>query len=243
VKVTLSTQANQGAMQKTVTVTTNDPTTPNYVLTISGRVAQPFRPTVTELNFGSVKKGQEVPPKTFDILTNSSQSIVDIKTDKPEVKASYELLPLSEKQQGYRITVKLEGDLGVGQIRSTISITTTVPAQKTIAIPVLAIVEGEIDVTPRTFSWAKVKVAEAPTKVVELKKSGKADLKIENVTVKPEGAFTAKVEEAEAGKHYRIVLSVAPDAKPGFSRGTMTIKTNCPGEDELSVYFYALLQP
>ena len=68
-----------------------------------------------------------------------------------------------------------------------------------------------------------------------------ADLKIENLQVKPEGAFTLKLEEVKAGQAYKVVLGIAPDAKKGYSRGTVSIKTNVPGETDLQVYFYALL--
>jgi LEA14-like dessication related protein len=244
VNVKLSTQANQGPISKTVTVTTNDPATPNFVLTISGRVAQPFRPTVPEVNFGTVKKGDGSATKTFEVHTNSAQSIVEIKTDNDHVKAAYELLPATSKDQGYRITVTLTGPLPVGQLRAIISMSTTVAAQKLLTVPVLALVEGELALTPRTFNWGKVKRAEAGTKTVEVQKpAGAADLKIESVEVKPDGAFTTKLEEVEAGRKYRIVLGLAPEAKDGYSRATMTIKTNCPGETVLQVYFYALLQP
>ena len=62
-----------------------------------------------------------------------------------------------------------------------------------------------------------------------------------DLQVKPEGAFTAKLEEVKAGQTYKIVIGIAPDAKKGYSRGTVSIKTNVPGETDLQVYFYALL--
>jgi hypothetical protein len=131
--------------------------------------------------------------------------------------------------------------LPVGQLRSMLSIGTTVPSQKIITLPVLALIEGEVSLKPRTFNFGKVKKGDATTKVVEIEKAGKSDLKIENIAVKPEGAFTAKLEEVTPGKTYKIVLAIAPDAKEGYSRGTVSIKTNCPGETDLQVYFYAML--
>jgi hypothetical protein len=243
IQVKLNTQTNQGILSKTVSVITNDPVTPTYTMTITGKVALPFRPSVTELNFGAVKKGAAIPPKTFDVLTSGSQSFVDIKTDSEQVKASYEPLPPEEKKQGYRVTVRVEGALPVGQLRSLVSIGTTVASQKTLTVPVLAQVEGEIRVKPRTFNFGKVKRGDSTTHAVEIEKSGNPDLKIESVTVKPEGAFTATLEEVKPGQAYKIVLGIAPEAKDGYSRGTVTVRTNCPGETELQVFFYALLQP
>ena len=88
-----------------------------------------------------------------------------------------------------------------------------------------------------------MKSGDAVTKVVEIEKAGNPDLKIESLQVKPEGAFTAKLEEVRAGQAYKIVIGIAPDAKKGYSRGTVSIKTNVPGETDLQVYFYALLKP
>jgi hypothetical protein len=237
----MNTTGKQGPTQINITVTTNDTSNPTSMLTLSGRVAQPCRPSVTEVNYGSLRKGEPVPEKSFEVLISGAQSITDIKADNEQVKPSFEALPAESGKQGYKVTVKLEGMLPVGQFRSTLSIGTTVPAQKIVSIPVLALVEGEVSLKPRTFNFGKVKVGDPVTKVVEIEKAGKADLKIEDVQVKPEGAFTAKLEPVNDGKSYKIVLGIAPNAKPGYSRGTVSIKTNCPGETDLSVYFYALL--
>jgi Protein of unknown function (DUF1573) len=237
----MNTTGKQGPTQINITVTTDDTTNPTSMLTLTGRVAQPCRPSVTELNFGTLRKGTPIEAKTFEVLISGAQSITDIKADNEQVKATFEAIPAEEKKPGYRITVNFDGMLPVGPFRSTLSIGTTVPAQKVVTIPVLALVEGEIALKPRTFNFGKVKRGDTTTKVVEIEKTGKSDLKIENVVVKPEGSFTAKVEEVNAGKSYRIVLGIAPDAKEGYSRGTVSIKTNCPGETDLSVYFYALL--
>jgi hypothetical protein len=104
-------------------------------------------------------------------------------------------------------------------------------------------VEGEVNVKPRTSNFGKVKRGEAATRTVEITKSGKADLKIEGVELKPEGLVAAKVEEVTPGQSYKIVLTLGADAKEGFSRGTLTIRTNCPGENEIQVYVYTLVQP
>ena len=150
----LNTTASRARPRITITVTTNDTTAPTSSLSLTGRVAQPVRPSVTELNFGTLRKGTAVPPKTFEVLISGAQSITDAKTDHEQVKVEYAPIPADEKKQGYKLTVSLDGLLPVGQLRSNISLTTTVPAQKTVTIPVLALVEGEItrqapDVEPR----------------------------------------------------------------------------------------------
>jgi hypothetical protein len=237
----MNTAGKQGPTQITINITTNEAGNPSPSLSLTGRVAQPCRPSVSELNFGSLQKGSKLEPKTFEVLVSGAQSITDIKTDSDQVKAEYEAIPAEEKKAGYRVKVTLNGPLPVGQLRSMISIGTTVPAQKIVQIPVLAMVEGEVSLKPRTFNFGKVKKGDSVTKIVEIEKAGNPDLKIESVQVKPEGAFTAKLEEVNAGKTYKIVLGIAPEAKEGYSRGTVSIKTNVPGETDLSVYFYALL--
>src|SRR5262249_38201328 len=158
-----------------------------------------------------------------------AQSITDVKTDNPQVKVEYAPLPPDDKKgSGYKVTVSLEGLLPVGQLRSTLSLNTTVPAQKNVSIPVLALVEGEVVGKPRSTSFGTVKLGDAVTKVVEIEKAGNADLKIENLEVKPEGAFTAKLETVKEGQSYKVVLGIAPEAKKGYSRGTVSIKTNVP---------------
>ncbi len=242
IKAVFETKTFQGPITKTITVMCNDPTTPTLSLTISGKVLQPFHVTITELNYGMIKKGQPMEPKSFEIMTGGSGTITDARSDNPQVKAAFEPLPASSRMKGYKITVTVDGSLPVGQLRSMVTLTTDVPAQRALTVPVIAMVEGEINVKPRTFNFGKVKKGDGTTKIVEIEKSGAPDLKIEGVEVKPEGAFTAKLEEVKPGQAFKLVLALAADAKEGYSRGTVTIKTNCAGENLIQVYFYALVQ-
>ena len=212
-------------------------------LTLSGRVAQPVRPSVTELNFGTLRKGTAVAPKTFEVLISGAQSITDIKTDNEQVKASTSRSRPRRRSRATASTVTLEGMLPVGQLRSHALDRDDRPGAEDRHDPGARPRRGR---DRRQAPHVQLRQGQAPARPrrrsSRSRRPATPTSRSRDVQVKPEGAFTAKLEEVKAGKTYKIVLGIAPDAKEGYSRGTVSIKTNVPGETDLQVYFYALLQ-
>ncbi len=241
IKATLNTLTFEGLITKSLDVRSDDPETPNLHLSLTGRISAAFKTSVTEVNFGRIRKGQATEAQTFDILVGPgvSADVRDVRPDFSQVKATVLPVEGATGARLYKVSVKIEGDLPVGALRANLSIATTLTSQAVITVPVTALVEGEVNVTPRTFNFGNVTAGGDSLREVLVDKSGNPDLKIESLRFDPEGAFTGTVEEVKAGSAYKVIIRPGKDLKKGYQRGTLTISTNCKGEERLLVYFYA----
>lgn len=241
IKATLNTLTFEGLITKTLDVRSDDPETPNLHLSMTGKISAAFKSSVTEVNFGRIRKGQPTEVQTFNILVGGGvqADVKDVRPDFSQVKATIEPVDASTGARMYKINVRIEGDLPVGALRANLSVATTLSSQSVINVPVTALVEGEVNVSPRTFNFGNVTPSGESVREVLVDKTGNPDLKIEGLKFEPEGAFVGTVEEVKSGAAYKIVLRPGKDLKKGYQRGTLTISTNCKGEERLLVYFYA----
>jgi uncharacterized cupredoxin-like copper-binding protein len=244
VKTTFNTQTFNGPVTKTLIVDSNDTTQPRFNLNVTGRVVQAFRTNTTEVNFGSLRKGTKFQDQSFDVLTPGTlnAALLDAQSDHTAVKARIDRLPAGSPARGFRVTVSIEGNPPVGQIRGKLTLITDLPSQKQFEVPFVAQIDGEVAVTPRQFSFGNLKSGETATKEIRITKTGEAPLAIESLQMKTGGLFTAETVEVKAGREYVIKISPAKDIKVGYQRETLTIKTNVPGEELVQVYFYAMVK-
>lgn len=244
VKATFNTQTFSGPVTKSMIVESNDPTQARFNLTFSGRVVQAFRPSVTEVNFGALRKGTKFPEQSFDVLVPGqlAATVLDAQSDHPSVKARIDRLPANSPARGFRITVAVEGAPPVGAIRGKITLITDLASQKQFEVPFVAQIDGEVAVTPRQFSFGNLKAGETPAKEIRITKTGDSPLKIEELKMKTGGLFAAEVVEVKAGSEYLVKISPLKDIKAGYQRETLTIRTNVPGEELVQVYFYAMVK-
>lgn len=245
VKATFNTQTFEGVVTKSIVVESNDTTNARYSLTITGRVSQAFRPSVKEVNFGTLRKGTKLPDASFDVVMTGGirSTILDVQSDHPLVRAKFDRLPDGGPVKGYRITASIDGAPPVGQLRGTLTIITDLASQKQFSVGFTAVVDGEIAVKPRQFNFGSVKAGDTSVvREIEISKAGDSALKIEALELKPEGLFKAELVEVTAGREYKVKVSLLPGIKAGYQRGTLTIRTNVPGEDALSAYFYAMVK-
>jgi hypothetical protein len=244
VKTTFNTQTFNGPVTKSLICESNDPTQPRFNLTITGRVVQAFRPSVTEVNFGSLRKGTKFPDQTFDVLIPGqlTATVLDAQSDHPSVKARIDRLPANSPTRGFRITVTVEGSPPVGTVRGKLTLITDLSSQKQFEIPFVAQIDGEVAVTPRQFSFGNLKAGETPAKEIRITKTGDSPLKIEELKMKTGGLFSAETIEVKAGVEYIVKITPLKEIKSGYQRETLTIRTNVPGEELVQVYFYAMVK-
>jgi hypothetical protein len=242
IKVTMRTLTFEGRVTKLVTVVTNDPVQPNLKLTITGDVSPPYRVRPKELNLGTIGKN-DAASQDFSVIISRGVSvrIKDLQPSDPHVKVEVVEAPkqtaAGDTEHHYRATL-LPG-LPVGHIRQTISVMTDSPNRRSTELPVLASIQGEVLVQPRTFNLGKVPQGSSVSREIEIAKSGDANLEIENVEVSPAGVFSAELIPVKAGASYKVRVSLNPEAPPRYHRGRVVIKTNIPGERIHQAYFYA----
>lgn len=245
IDTTLNTQTFQGPLTKNISVVSNDPKSPNLTLTLTGEVLPPYYVRPKDLNLGKVVKNTDS-PETEVVLTVTKAAVVQIK----DIKTSHPLLhiepaaPMEELPDGskaFRFKVKLKSGVPVGLVRETVTFLTDAAAIPTTPVAVSAAIQGEVQIDPPTFNLGRVKKGETATRELVITKSGAADLKIESAAVVPEAPFGVEVLTDEPGRKYRVKVTLKADAPDGYHRGTVTVKTNCPGETTLQAFFYAFM--
>ncbi|HYC76637.1 MAG TPA: DUF1573 domain-containing protein [Planctomycetota bacterium] len=244
VRATLNTQTFSGPVNKVLVVESNDPTQPRFNLQMVGRISPAFRATVGEVHFGALRKGTKFPEVEFDIVTPGGlkATLRDVQSDVPFVKARF--APLTEGPiKGYRVTCWIEGNPPVGELRGTYTFVTDLPSMQQFQVKFGAIIDGEVQMKPKSFNFGAIKKGDTTTaREIQITKTGAADLKIEGLELKPEGLFKAELVEVAAGREYKVRVTLLPGVEAKYQRGTLVVRTNVPGEDVLTAYFYAMVK-
>jgi hypothetical protein len=134
----LSLKGRQGPQHKTITVESNDPTQPQFILKLEGEATTQVQVNPMQLFYGRLDPGA-VATGTVEVVasgTNTMQ-VTNISADTPFLTAS---ITTNTVGKSYRITVVTRPPLPEGQARGTVTLNTDNPGYPTISIPVAAFV-------------------------------------------------------------------------------------------------------
>jgi hypothetical protein len=246
VEVSLRTLTYTGNLHKTVTIQSNDATKPQVQLQIRAEVMPPYYVVPATLELGSFSKAEASKRVPFKIII-SRGSTVTIKGMTPtsellklEAEGSWEEAADGTKSKTYY--VQYAKGAPVGLLRESIWIDTDLAVKPRINLVAVGSVEGEVTVSPATLNLGRVKPGDSVTTPFIVSKTGAADLIVDEVTANPSGVFEAAFKELEKGRKYEVTLKIAADAKRGFQKGTITVRTNVEGEHVVQAYFYAFVE-
>jgi len=244
----VDTAAFAGPIAKTVTLETNDPTTPTSQLTIHAVV----KPYVEAFPAGFVR---------FNLLQGDadSQSVilyseedepfqvtkvevpVDPATNEPAkwIKTTFEKVADADKapnvgrpgQDQYKVNITVGGaDARVGALADKVHIYTNSKHQPEYSVSVTGVVRPTLRVEPSILNFGEVTPNDvAATRMVMLHSN---NLKSPEsfVVSKAESSVpalvTASVKPSATKGEYEVTLQIAKDAKPGDVDGAVTIYTN-----------------
>lgn len=237
ITVGFDTHFQKGHQIRTITAYTNDPDTPQAVMTIQGTVRQQVAAVPAQVSFGTVRKGTEVTQdvtirdltkgKNFSVgpVSNSNSSIKVVQVARPDHKP------------GALLHVTLEKTMPTGGFDDTIKVVTNrVPIQ----IDVFGTISGDLSVEPAQVSFGIAPKGQAVVRMIALKNNGPHDVKVLDVTssVPTVGVSTAIVKP---GREYEITVTLNPTAAEGQLRGQLTIRTDDPEQSSVTVPFYAIV--
>jgi|GEM_PF-4136656 hypothetical protein len=242
VQVNLDTKNFMGALTKIVTVMCNDPRQPQIVLTVTGEVQPPYAVLPREVNLGRVARATPGDGGDFAVhLTRGVEvKIVDVICGNPMVEivkvGGLEPQPDGSSKQAYK--ARLKTGVPVGLLRESITVRTDFGNLQTTTITLAATVEGEVTLSPTSFSLGRPKLGEGATKEILVTKGGPTGMHIAGVEATPKDVFAAEVAEEEAGRRWRVQVHVSKSAPKGYHRGTIIIRTDVPGEQQLRAFPY-----
>jgi hypothetical protein len=142
----LNLQGRSGPQEKHILVESNDPRTPNLMLSIKGSVKQDFLLAPDRLTPGQLRGDQAV---SLDIVFNNNTPQT-VKVTRVETSVSGLVATVSAVTEGktYRIGVQTVPPLASGPFDGNIRIFTDSPARPVFDVPFSAVVMGAIVVAP-----------------------------------------------------------------------------------------------
>jgi len=232
ITATVNTANFSGPIQKTISVTTNDPKLANFQLTMKATVKAVLNVEPSEYQqLGLVFKGQPM-EKVFTLKSQDGATfeITQINADDPALK--YEV-KMGDDKKSAEFKVILTPDHPVGPISGRFTLSTTHPKAPTVTISVYGTIREPLTVYPTELVYSglsKSFVNDHPedvslNKTVTVSFEQAADLEITKVSSSlPFVDATSTV--ITPNQRYSIQVKIKPPVKEGDFNGTITIDTN-----------------
>lgn len=217
-------------MKKTITVYSDDPKTPQLVLTLSGETwidveAQPAR-----IHFGEMQPGADgTKPLELKVTEPNEVKLGKIESQDPR----FSVEPSEDGDQGRKkYTVTFAGEKQVGAIETRLVVNYTGPdGEAHIDVPIICQIVGDLRY-PRSVFFSKVGDAYPPQKVAIGSRSNKAVRILSGKD--PEGRVEVKVLEP-LHNQARVELTVGDTTGAKASRGKVELRTSDPTEPIVTI--------
>lgn len=218
----------RGRFEKSVTITSDDPVTPDLRLKLRGVLKRYVEIIPNSANFGKIVK-QESQERILNI-TNNTDKPLEISLEEPSnAKMKYTLV---EKEAGkkYELRVKVEPPFTPGRITETLKLKTNIDAQKIIDVVVRATVPERIDVQPTSITLPKTRPgAKTPTRgltrVIRVRNYGDTPVKLLGAKI-DDSKITLTINERSPGESYTVLVQIPPGYEPPTFGRTITLTTD-----------------
>ncbi len=222
IKAIFSAGQDPGKVKKEITVTTNDPVTPQLKLSLTGNVVKEVVTKPSWLNFGAITKGG-ADAKTIEVSpgTDFNLEVTGVESDNPDVTVS-----CRKDGENYIIDVAMKADAPIGKQRGKITIATNSTRQQKVIIPFSGDITGDVLVSQSVISYGVVTQGKESVRklIVTLRKK---DIDIKDVEITP-AYFSANLQpKGNSDLPYREVeVKLNGDAPVGKIIGSIKIHTS-----------------
>ncbi len=238
IAVGFDTHFQKGHQVRTITAFTNDPNTPQAVMTMQGMVKQQVSAMPSDVSFGKVKLGTEM---TKEVLVNDLTqrkdpfTVSDITNSNPAIKV--EKANRTDGKRGALLKITLTKAMPAGSFVDTVKMTTSrIPLQ----VQVFGEVAGDLSVAPAQVSFGIVPHGQEAVRMVKLTNQGGKPIKVLGIT-SSSVPVSASAEPIDGSKDYKIIVQLHRGTPDGQVRGQLQIKTDDPEQQVLNVPFYGII--
>jgi len=226
----LQSQKLRGKFNKKITISSNDPVTPQLQLALTGELKHYIDVTPTGAYFGRVysEKSQE---RILKIKNNADQDLkLELKPVAEDAKFDFEL---TEKTPGkefeLKITSKPPYEAG-SYARANATLTSNIDAQKKITVNAVLAAAKRIDVLPETLTIPAPSPSAAKNKtgrslLLRFTNYGEKPVKLLEATA-DEPEIKLVVDEKKAGSTYTVQIQLPAGYQPPAAGKTITLKTD-----------------
>lgn len=218
----------RGPFDKGITISTNDPTTPELRLKLKGDVKRYVEIVPASANFGKIT-GQEPQERVVNITNNTDNPLQLTLVPPADSKFKYDLV---EKTQGkqFDLHVTAAPPFEEGTLKGTVTLNTNVEAQKDLQVEVMAVVPARLEVQPAVVTLTGPRAEGTPSadglsRVIKFTNYGNTPTKVLEATV-DDPTVTVSVTERKAGEAYTIQVQMPPGYAPPPEGRTITLKTD-----------------
>jgi len=217
----------RGTFEKGITISSNDPVTPELRLKLRGEVKRYVEVIPSSANFGKVTS-QEPQERVLNITNNRDEPLKLTLVPSTDSKFKYDLVEKTPGKQ-FDLHVTAAPPFEEGTLKSTLTINTNVEQQKDLQVEVLATVPARLEVQPTVVTLTRAKTEGAPveglSRVIKFTNYGKTPTKVLEATV-DDPAVSVSVTERKAGEAYTIQVQMPPGYDPPPPGRTITLKTD-----------------
>ncbi len=216
----------RGRFEKSITITSDDPVTPDLRLKLRGELKRYVEVTPNSANFGKIIK-QDTQERVLNI-TNNTKKPFEISFEAPTgAKLKYELIE-KEAGQKYELRVKAVPPFTPGRINETLKLKTSVDQQKEITVVVRATVPERLDIQPTSIVMPKARPGadgKGVTRVIRFRNYGEAPVKVLSASI-DDPKVTVTLNERTAGEAYTVMVQMPAGYSPPATGRTITLKTD-----------------
>jgi hypothetical protein len=130
----------------------------------------------------------------------------------------------------------------LGELRERVIVNITGDKQKTINIPVLAVIRGDVEFSPPGVSFGLAEGRELIERSVKLTSRAKEPLEIKSIK-SDSPAVKAVIKPIQPGKNFVVTVSLDPTKLEKELRGTVELVTNNPEQPVLRLGVFAAKKP
>lgn len=234
--VIVRTAGFNGAVTKTVIVTTNDPKKPNIELRLTGEIIARFKYESRQIfHFGRLQKdAQQTQTTRIVSQLEPLTKLIEAKVVPPDGFRA-ELTP-REDGKSWDLAVSTVPPLKEGMNQATVEITTDSKEEPVLRLPIYVQVPPRIEVLPMSVQLPDVTTRQQ-IRTVTLRNNTKKPLEVTDVAVS-DPAIKTELKKSQDGTLYTIVLTVPEGAKIPEQGANLTIQTT----DEISPKFVVPIQ-
>jgi hypothetical protein len=231
VQAVVDTSDFRGPIAKSVTVFTTDPDNAKFTLTIKANIKMQIesKPGYARM---IVVQGEPTEPirQWLWAPEGPALEVTGVTSPYSFVEVSHRKATAEErKAEGadsqWLVDVKVAQNAPVGPVAGNVLVKTNHPRQKEVRIPVSGFVRPVVSVKPRAADFGRVELAEPYSATLDLRNLGSGPISVLSASTDIAGV-EAEVEEVEAGKRYRVSVTLQPGMASGPFQGSIQIETS-----------------
>lgn len=242
IQILLDTSGQLGNLVRSLTITSDDPISPNVQVDISGYVkSAKLLASPSTVGFGKIRRSQS----TEQVVYIPNRKGEEIRVESAKVNSQWLDATLRESTEkdrpGYFISVSVKPGAPLGDIHEKLVITSNHPRQPKAELPISATVTGNIDLDRDTLFFGMVEHGKEGEAKVNISNAGEEPLAIKRVDC-PSRLLSFDIETKTNGKEFVLHRKLKNSAPAGLIKDVVTIKTNNPDQPEIQIPVMALVR-